>query len=73
MNFEALEKSILEDYKNSYEENIEQVRRICKENYRSDWQVLARTWGETDDQGLYKQFYFFYSKLEYHLNKRQIK
>lgn len=59
MNFEALRKSILEDYKKYYEENIEKVQRICKQNYRLDWQTLARAWGETDDQGLHKQFYFF--------------
>lgn len=53
------------EYANFYEKNIEWVKSICSDRYATtDWQVLAKQWGESDDQGLYKQFYFFVNKLK---------
>ena len=55
-----------------YDKNIEWVDKACRDRYRSDWQTLARQWGESDNQGMYQQFYFFVDKLKYHLNKPAI-
>ena len=52
-----------------YVENIEWATEVCKKHFRgSHWQDLARQWGEIDDQGLHKQFFFFFGKLRYHLS-----
>ena len=52
------------EYTKFYGRNINRVRDICAESYREHWRVLARQWGESDDQGRHKQFYYFVSKLK---------
>ena len=56
------------EYTKFYDRNINRVRDICAESYSEHWRVLARQWGESDDQGRRKQFYFFVRKLK-SLNK----
>lgn len=59
------------EFADFYKENIEWATDACQKHFQgSHWQDLARQWGETDDQGVCKQFYYFFSKLGYHLSRK---
>jgi len=55
-------------YKKFYEDNLGWVDLYCRARYRQGWQSCARQWGETDEQGIYVQFYCMVDKLNYFIS-----
>lgn len=54
-----------ETYQQFYERLAKEVDDYIRQHYGIDWRTAARQWGETDDQGIYAQFFYMTTKLQY--------
>ena len=52
-----------------YERLVREVNDYILDRYGIDWQTAAKQWGETDDQGIYNQFYYMTLKLRYFISQ----
>lgn len=66
MNLTLLPK---ETYEQFYNRNAREVNDYTITHYGLDWRTAARQWGETDSQGIYAQFYYMVTKLQYFIGK----
>jgi hypothetical protein len=54
-----------ETYQQFYDRLAKEVNNYILNRYGLDWRSAARQWGETDDQGVYAQFYYMVTKLRH--------
>jgi len=59
-----------ETYQQFYERNVREVNKYVLDNYGMDWRSAARQWGETDDQGIYYQFFYMVTKLSFFMEQK---
>ncbi|MFN8992796.1 MAG: hypothetical protein ACK5X3_03885 [Pseudomonadota bacterium] len=52
-----------------YERLVYEVDAYILDRYGIDWRTAAKQWGETDDQGIYNQFYYMTLKLRYFISR----
>ena len=68
MNLTAIPR---ETYEQFYRRNVREVNGYTLTRYGLDWRTAARQWGETDDQGIYAQFYYMVTKLQYFISREK--